>query len=412
MKKKKLDHADEVVVLDLPLVDVQKWECSPRNQNYPGLDDLLESIRINGILEPLVVWFSKKRGCYLTIAGERRRECAIRLDLQSVPCVVKSFEEDAAAYAALLLLQRKHLSFSPMEESLGLVYLQEMGGLDVSELAAAVGEEPDRVQLLLSLQDLPGEARDALDRGLMDLGTAQLLLDLEGADVRSTAVQEILHPEFSVRALVGESAEAVVRSHLRRQAERVVWAGLVPKLKKRFPAAKRFFVEPDFSNCELLCRDNGEPIGQMVRISEPVDARLVAEGGKPMLWGELAEKHEAAVTVAAAPALKDGFVLLTRRDALMDAERAAYESGGGSDLVVRGWRRPASSEDGEDAGADGVDEKGRSEERPRAVVRDVFFLCCSPIGESVELSDRADVWMRCSEWLDRGATSITLEVVR
>jgi ParB family transcriptional regulator, chromosome partitioning protein len=172
----------------------------PRQQmDETRLDDLARSIKLRGIIQPILV--RQSANGYTIIAGERRWRAAQRAGLLKVPVVVRDVSEDAAQQQLELALieniQRENLN--AIEESLGYQRLAEEFGLTQEQIAAAVGKDRSTVANLLRLLRLPEEIRAELSSERLTVGHARALLALpEAADQRHVA-REVISRGLSVR---------------------------------------------------------------------------------------------------------------------------------------------------------------------------------------------------------------------
>ena len=156
-----------------------------------GLAELAQSIRQQGILQPLLVrTIDDASGRFQIVAGERRWRAAREAGLSSVPCVVQQIDDRAAALAALVEnLQREDLN--ALDEALGFRNVIDAFELNQEELALAVGKSRSHVTNTLRLLNLPANAREALRGGRISAGHARAILS--HAD-----------PEAALRIVLGE----------------------------------------------------------------------------------------------------------------------------------------------------------------------------------------------------------------
>jgi ParB family chromosome partitioning protein len=164
---------------ELPVEFLQRGQYQPRKDMNPGaLDELAESIRRQGIMQPIMVR-PLKRDSYEIIAGERRWRAAQLAGLAAVPVIIKMIsDEDAIALALIENIQREDLN--AMEEALALTRLQKEFGYTQTEVAEAVGKPRSTVANLMRLTALEPEVAVLLERGDIDMGHGRALLGLEG----------------------------------------------------------------------------------------------------------------------------------------------------------------------------------------------------------------------------------------
>ncbi len=180
-----------------------------RHLREDSLDELAQSIRAQGIIEPLIVR-PRAAGGYQIIAGERRWRAAQRAGLAMVPAIVRDVDDrQAMAIALIENIQREALN--PLEEARALKRLLEEYAITHEALAAAVGKSRAAVSNLLRLLNLSPAVRDALDAGALEMGHARALLALPEAD-QAAAARRVVAQHLSVR-----QTEALVKRLLHRQ---------------------------------------------------------------------------------------------------------------------------------------------------------------------------------------------------
>ena len=181
----------------LPLSALQAGKYQPRQKMEAGaLQELAESIREQGVMQPLLVRLVAP-GKYEIIAGERRFRAATLAGLKEVPVLVSSANDQAAAAMALVEnMQREDLN--PLEESQGLARLIEEFGFTHEQAAKAVGKSRSAVTNLLRLNQLVKPVQAMLLASEIDMGHARALLPLPGASQVALA-QKIAAQGLSVR---------------------------------------------------------------------------------------------------------------------------------------------------------------------------------------------------------------------
>lgn len=182
---------------NLPVDLIRRGKYQPRVDMHPDtLEDLANSIRAQGIVQPIVVKPDGK-GEYEIIAGERRWRAAQLAGLQEIPAVVRDVPEKAAMAMALIEnIQRENLN--PMEEANALQRLIGEFELTHQEVAEAVGRSRAAVTNLLRLLELNDEVKRMLERHALEMGHARALLALKAAQ-QSAAAREVVAKSYSVR---------------------------------------------------------------------------------------------------------------------------------------------------------------------------------------------------------------------
>ncbi len=189
---------------DLPIDLLQRGAYQPR-RDFDGaaLEELADSIRVQGIMQPIVVRpVGEQR--YEIVAGERRWRAAQLAGLHAVPALVRDIpDEGAMAMALIENIQREDLN--PIEEAIALERLQNEFELTQQEVADAVGKSRSAVANLLRLMTLEPEVRTLLEHRDLDMGHARCLVGLE-RELQCSTARQIVARELSVR-----QAEALVK---------------------------------------------------------------------------------------------------------------------------------------------------------------------------------------------------------
>jgi ParB family chromosome partitioning protein len=176
-------------------------------QDQP-LEELAQSIRENGIIQPLVV--RKTAQGYQLIAGERRLRAAKLAGLKQVPVVIRrSTDREALELALIENIQRENLNC--IDEALAYFQLMQDFSLTQEEVAARVGKDRATVANHLRLLRLPEAIIDDLKRQILSFGHGKALLSVEDNDVRLRVRAEVVQKRLSVR-----DTEALVEAFKQR----------------------------------------------------------------------------------------------------------------------------------------------------------------------------------------------------
>ena len=163
------------------------------------LDELTQSIKANGIIQPILV--RRAGNAYRIIAGERRWRAAQRAGLLKVPIVVRDVPEGSEKQLLELALveniQRENLN--PVDEALAYQRLADNFSLTQDQIAAAVGKDRSSVANFLRLLKLPEEVRGDLAAGALSMGHARALLGLADPASQRQAAREVIARSLSVR---------------------------------------------------------------------------------------------------------------------------------------------------------------------------------------------------------------------
>ncbi|MCL1039825.1 ParB/RepB/Spo0J family partition protein [Shewanella corallii] len=189
------DENGELRQLDLDLLRPGKYQ--PRKDMSPeALEELAESIRVQGIIQPIVVRPVSATE-FEIIAGERRWRASQLAGLDKVPCLIKDVpDESAVAIALIENIQREDLN--AMEEAIALNRLIEEFELTHQQVAAAVGKSRTTVTNLLRLNSLNEPVKRMLENGDIDMGHARALLGIDG-DQQTELARLVASKELTVR---------------------------------------------------------------------------------------------------------------------------------------------------------------------------------------------------------------------
>ena len=186
---------------NLPVGQLQPGRYQPRTgMDQSKLAELAESIRAQGVIQPIVVReidTSGKGARYEIIAGERRWRASQLAGLAEIPAVVRVVDDHAVIAMALIEnIQREDLN--PLEEALALQRLIDEFDLTHAQAADAVGRSRAAVSNLLRLLELPAEIRVLVETKAIEMGHARALLTLAPQAAVALARQAAEH-EWSVR---------------------------------------------------------------------------------------------------------------------------------------------------------------------------------------------------------------------
>ena len=147
-----------------------------RTFDEDALNDLAESIRGRGVIQPIIVRPDpREAGTYSIVAGERRWRAAQRAQLHEMPAIVRDFSDEEVLEVAIVEnVQRVDLN--PLEEALGLQQLIDRFGHTQEQVGKALGKSRSHIANLLRLLGLPDEAREMLREGKISAGHARALL--------------------------------------------------------------------------------------------------------------------------------------------------------------------------------------------------------------------------------------------
>lgn len=181
----------------LPLKKIKPNKDQPRKRfDEAELAELSDSIKQNGILQPLLV--REKGDHYEIVAGERRFQAAKLAQLEEVPVVIKAISEEEVFKLALIEnLQRSDLS--PIEEAQGYKQLIKQENLTQDDLAKVLSKSRSAITNTLRLLDLPTEVQTLMAEGRISAGHARAILSVSGKEGRIKLAQKVIEENLSVR---------------------------------------------------------------------------------------------------------------------------------------------------------------------------------------------------------------------
>ncbi len=187
--------SDDLITLDIDRLQPGKYQ--PRkDMSTEALEELAESIRAQGVIQPIVVRTVSDNN-YEIIAGERRWRASQLAGLTKIPCIVKQVPDEAAVAIALIEnIQREDLN--AMEEAIALNRLIEEFELTHQQIADAVGKSRATVSNLLRLNGLNEPVKRMLEYGDIDMGHGRALLAIEG-DEQTNLARLVVSKELTVR---------------------------------------------------------------------------------------------------------------------------------------------------------------------------------------------------------------------
>lgn len=189
----------------IPIDLIQRGKYQPRTDMHEeALQELADSIRVQGVMQPIVVRPLEGGDRFEIIAGERRWRATQIAGLDTIPAVIRLVgDESAIAMALIENIQRENLN--PIEEATALKRLKEEFSLTQQEVAEAVGKSRTTITNLLRLMSLNQDVRVMLERGDIEMGHAKALLGLQ-PEQQSDASKAVIGKGLSVR-----QTEAMVR---------------------------------------------------------------------------------------------------------------------------------------------------------------------------------------------------------
>jgi ParB family transcriptional regulator, chromosome partitioning protein len=194
---------EELLELDLDLIKPNSEQ--PRTRfSEEKLEELAQSIRVNGVVQPIIV--RRKNSHYELVAGERRWRAAQRAGLQKIPAVVKNISDEKLLEIALVEnIQRQELN--AIEEAKAYRKLVDTIGLTQEMIAERVGKNRTVVTTFLRLLKLPDDVQRLVEEEKISAGHGRALLMTDDADAQRRVARSIVEMSLSVR----ETEKAVKR---------------------------------------------------------------------------------------------------------------------------------------------------------------------------------------------------------
>ena len=201
----------------MPLSQLTPGKFQPRkNFNQDSLKELAESIKAQGIIQPILVRMTSNNQ-FEIIAGERRWQAAKIAKLDEVPVIVKDIHDSTALAMALIEnIQREDLNV--IEEARGIKRLIDEFNITHEAAAAAVGKSRAAVSNTLRLLSLCEHAQNALETNKIEMGHARAILSLSPID-QAMMCQKIVNQKLTVREVEKEVSEGSTKKTFTKQSK-------------------------------------------------------------------------------------------------------------------------------------------------------------------------------------------------
>lgn len=215
------------------LISVDEIRSNPyqprKNFEQEALEELAESIRQSGVLQPIIVRKSTAKG-YELVAGERRHKASMIAGLTRVPAIVRELDEEfMIKYAILENLQREDLT--PLEEADAYQLMMDKLSLTQERVADALGKSRSHVANHLRLRSLPEQVKQLLTNKKLSMGQARTLRALDDEQTMIRLANKAVKEHLTVRQL-----EKMV-SELKKEAKE---PGKPKQVKKKSPFVREY----------------------------------------------------------------------------------------------------------------------------------------------------------------------------
>lgn len=206
---------------DTQKIDINKIYTNPnqprKNFDKESLNELAESIRLHGLIQPIIV--NEMPDGYMIIAGERRyRACKI-CGLQEVDAIVKQYSSKQVAEIAIIEnLQREDLN--PVETAKGIKQLMEEFGLTQEKVSERLGKSRSAIANSLRILSLYPEVLELVEKGKVSFGHAKILASIEDYATQLILAKKIAKDKLTVRDLERE-VEAILGNKKKKKAPKL-----------------------------------------------------------------------------------------------------------------------------------------------------------------------------------------------
>jgi len=196
-----LASSDEGTLKSIPIAQIARNPFQPRTEFNPEeLQELQESLKASGLLQPITVRRRPGKDGFELIAGERRLRAASKLGWKEIPAIIKEIDDRTILTLALVEnLQRADLN--PIEEGEGYHRLSNEFGLTQQQIAETVGKDRTTIANMLRMLQLPPSVRAMLQEGKLMMGHAKVLLGLDDHTKILSLADEIVKEGLTVREL-------------------------------------------------------------------------------------------------------------------------------------------------------------------------------------------------------------------
>jgi ParB family chromosome partitioning protein len=202
-------------LVQIPLGSIKPNSRQPRRRfDAEGISELAESVRAQGLVQPVVVR-PMPGGTWELIAGERRLRAAKAAGLATIPALVReSDDRDSLLLALVENVAREDLS--PIEEARAYSVLMDEFSLSLGDMAERVGRSKPTISNRIRLLELPEDVIGLLERGLISEGHARAILAVPGHDERRALARQVVRKGLTVRATERAARWAGARTKPRR----------------------------------------------------------------------------------------------------------------------------------------------------------------------------------------------------
>ena len=217
-------------IAEIKISDIRSNPYQPRKTfDETTLQELADSIKEHGIIEPVIV--KKAIKGYELVAGERRTKAAKLAGLETIPAIIKDFNDQEMMEIALIEnIQREDLN--PIDEANAYQKIIELGHLTQEEFAKKFGKSRSHVTNMLGLLKLPFSVKGLVEKKELSMGHARALSKIEDADKIKQLAEKVITNNMSVRELEAEIQETKIpkqqdRSHETKSIRNTIYERLM-----------------------------------------------------------------------------------------------------------------------------------------------------------------------------------------
>ena len=190
---------------DVQKIDINKIYANPnqprKNFDKESLNELTESIKLHGLIQPIVV--NKMDDGYMIIAGERRYRACLNCGLKEIDCIVKNYTEKQVAEISIIEnLQREDLN--PVEMAKGIKRLMDEYGLTQEKVSERLGKSRSAIANSLRILSLYPEVLELVEKGKISFGHAKILASIDDYTTQLLLAKKVAKDKLTVRDLEKE----------------------------------------------------------------------------------------------------------------------------------------------------------------------------------------------------------------
>src|SRR5689334_15829604 len=187
---------------ELPIERIRANPFQPRKNFDPaGIEELVQSIRQHGLLQPIVV--RPTGDAFELVSGERRLRAFRELGRATIPAIIRHEVSDGEMLELAMVENLQRRDLDPIERAHGYRDMMDRLGLSQEQVADKVGLQRPTVANHLRLLDLPQPAQQALVKGLIQMGHARALLGCKDAGIAQRLLEKTVRDDLSVREVEG-----------------------------------------------------------------------------------------------------------------------------------------------------------------------------------------------------------------